>query len=297
MNEKGITRGLVHYFKSDQWRELMRQLTQTEEELYHTHVYVQNKVEANSLSKLFTRYFKRRGLQLDRRIDIIASGPNQLAAHNVHPHDPERALYTPHFDVNWRYNPDVVLEPSDPSIHGEEGTNVPTWGKSYMDNFYKKFDFKCVGPKEEREIYKYFQSAHWKKGLSFIGDPRYLHVHLNVEINFDPWILKMFAMEALKEIGWKVDHVVPCVYRIPTGYQGKMVFLTGYPQEVWDIAWGYIPDVVIRPAEKKFSGTLPDDGDIAFDVSLKRYCDELLQRDEYVSLTDEQIEEVLGQVL
>jgi len=165
-----------------------------------------------------------------------------------------------------------------------------------MDNFLKKFDFKTVGPKEEREIYNYFQSSHWKKCLRLVEDPRSTHIHANVEINFHPWILKMFAMEALREIGWKMDHVIPCVYHIPTGYQGKIVFLTAYPEEVWDIAWGYNPDVVIRPAKNNFAGFPPEDGDPAFDVWTKSYLDELLGRNEYESLTDEQIEEILNQI-
>lgn len=297
MSEKEITRGVVAYFKSDQWKELIRQLTQTEEELYHTHVYVENKVEAGSICRLFQRYFKRMGLPLDRKIDFVSPGPDILGAHSVHPHDPDRVLYIPHFDFFWKYNPNVVLQPSDSAKLGEEGSNIPTWGKKYMDNYYSKFDFKGVGPLEIRKIRQYFQSAHWKKGLRLVEDPAYAHVHINVEINFDPIILEAFALEALKEIGWRVDHIAPAVYHVPEGYQGKIVFLTAYPEEVWDICWGYVPNVAIRPAEKRFVGYFPEDGDIAYDAWTQKAVDELTTRDKYESLTDEQIEEILEQVL
>ena len=56
MKQKEVTQALVNYFKTDQWRELMRQLTQTEEELYHTHVYVHNSIEAYSICKLLKGY-------------------------------------------------------------------------------------------------------------------------------------------------------------------------------------------------------------------------------------------------
>lgn len=298
MNQKDVIKGLVNYLKSEHWQEYMRHLTQTGEELYHTHMFVWNKVSAESISKIMEGYFKRKGMPLNRKIDILTPGTRDvIAAHNVHPHDPERALYMPHMDWFWKYNPDVVVEPADPSKFGEEGKNIIAWGKNYMDNYLKQFDFKSVGPREEREIEKYFQSAHWKKGLRLVESPLYNHYHFNVEINFDPWVLKVFAIDALKEIGWTVDHVVPCVFKGVGGkYQGKMVFLGAYPEEVYDIAWVYTPDVIIRPTTYEFSGDLPEDGDFRFNVTRIKYRDELLQRDKYVSLSDEQIAEVLKQV-
>lgn len=296
MSEKEITRGMVNYFKSDHWQELMRLLTQTEEEIYHIHMYWENKVEASSLCRLMERYFARKGLTLDRKIDLTSPSPGVAGLHSVHPHDPERSLYIPAIDMYWRYNPDVVLEPADPS-RGESGKNLIGWGKKYMDNYYKQFDFKCVGPSENRELAKYFQSAHWKKLLRFVESGRYSHVHANLEINFDPWILEVFTIGVLKEVGWKMDHVIPCVYIGAGGkYQGKIVFLTAYPEEVWDFGWVYNPEVVIRPATFQFSGYLPEDGDISFDVWTHKYLNEILAGDKYESLTDEQIEEILAQV-
>ncbi len=293
-----IVKGVVNYFKSDQWQELMWQLTQTEEELYHTHMYSWNSIAADSLIKLFEGYFKRKGLPLDRKIDILTPGvPDVIAAHNIHPHNPERSLYTPHLDWQWKFKPDVVIEPSDPSQFSEEGKNIITWGKKYLENYLKQFDFKSVGPREEWEIRKWFQSAHWKKALRLVEDPRYNHYHFNVELNFDPWLLKVFAIEALQKVGWTVDHVVPCVFKgIGGKYQGKMVFLGAYPEEVYDIAWVYTPDVVIRPTTFPFTGDLPEDGDFRYNVTRIKYRDELVQRDKYVSLTDEQIGEILDQV-
>lgn len=294
MSEKVITDGLVDYFQSDQWQKLMHILTQTDEEIYHIHLYVENKVDVESLNKLMEKYFRRKGLELDRKADILA--PNidvPLAIHNVHPHNPNRDMYTPHFDFFCRYNPDVILEAS-PSL-GEEGKNIIGWGKTSIDSFLKQFNFRSVGPREEHEILKYFQSSHWKKFLGLVTDSSYDHVHANVEINFDPWILKLFAVNAFKEIGWKVDHAVSCIYK-PPNYLGKIVFLLGYPEKVHDIAWFYNPDVVIKPFEKKTFGKSPKDGDPTFLVCYKSIADERRQKDKYEILTDEQIEQVLNKI-
>lgn len=296
MSGKQISQGVVKYFKSDQWQELMHMLMQTDEELYHIHMYWENRIEARSLIRLMERYFARKGMALDRKIDLTSPSPGVAGLHSVHPHDSERSLYIPAIDMYWRYNPNVVLEAASPD-RGEAGKNLIGWGKSYMDNYYKQFDFKCVGPREEREILNYFESAHWKKALRLIESGLYTHVHANLEINFDPWVLKTLTIDVLKEIGWKMSHVIPCVY-VGAGkqYQGKIVFLTAYPEEVWDFGWYYNPDVVIRPATFTFSGYLPEDGDVSFDVWTKKSLNELLARDKYESLTDEQIDEILKQV-
>ena len=296
MSGKEITQGLVKYFKSDQWQELMHMLSQQQEEIYHIHMYWENRIDAQSLIHLMAKYFAKKGMKLDRKIDLTSPKPGVAGLHSVHPHDPERGLYIPAIDMYWVYNPNVVLEPAG-SANGEKGKNLIGWGKSYMDNYYKQFDFKCVGPREEREILKYFQSAHWKKTVRLIESGLYTHVHANLEINFDPWILKALAIDILTEMGWKVDHVIPCVYiGVNNDYQGKIVFLTAYPEEVWDFGWWYNPDVVIRPATLQFSGYLPEDGDISFDVWTKKYLNELLARDKYETLTDEQIAEVIAQI-
>jgi hypothetical protein len=297
METKEVIQEVVRYFKSDQWQELMRMLMQNDEELYHVHLYWENQLDAYSLCNLFEKYFKLKGMALDRKIDLTTvPAPGMAGLHSVHPHNPKRSLYIPAIDMWWRFNPNVVLEPADPS-NGEEGKNIIGWGKSHMDSFYKKFHFKTVGPKEEREIRNYFESAHWKKFLRMVDSGLYTHIHANLEINFDPWILKMFTIEALSKIGWKMDHAIPCVFHGVDGKeQGKIVFLTAYPEEVWDIAWDYKPNVVIRPAEKEFVGYLPEDGDIAFDAFTKSRLEETLAEEKYLSLTHEQVEDILKQL-
>ncbi|MEE8413044.1 MAG: hypothetical protein V3R96_00690, partial [Dehalococcoidales bacterium] len=112
MSQGDTIKGIVNYFKSDQWQELTRMLAQTEEEIYHIHMYWENRVDAQSLRRLMERYFARKGLTLDRKIDLTSPKPGVAGLHSVHPHDPERSLYIPAIDMYWRYNPNVVLEPA-----------------------------------------------------------------------------------------------------------------------------------------------------------------------------------------
>ena len=123
------------------------------------------------------------------------------------------------------------------------------------------------------------------------------HIHCNVEINFDPGILKMYAEEAFRDIGIKIDWVIPNVFRVPSGYRGKLIFLLAYPERQHDICWEYNPDVVIRPATKPFVGArMPADGDITFDFNLHSDFEAVIAASDYIKLTDEEIDTILSKV-
>ncbi len=298
MSKEEISKGVVKYLQSDQWQELMRLLTQTDEEIYHIHLFAQSKLAAESLGKLMEGYFKRKGLEEERPATILAPNvpKDSIGVHNVHPNNPDRVVFTPLFDFYLKYNSDVVLEPGNPNEYGQDGKNIIGWGKTCLDDYLRQFDFKNVGPREEWEIAKYFHSPQWQKFLRLMVDPDYLHVHCNVEINFHPWILKLFAVEAFKQVGYTVNYAVPCIYRPEPDYLGKIIFLLGHPEVVHDIAWSYNPDVVIKPVDKWMFGNSPNDGDPGFSVCPKSLLDQRHKENTYENLTDEQIEEILNQV-
>lgn len=310
MIRKEITEGLVRYFKSDQWQKFMRMLTQTDDEMSHIHVYTENRVHPESLAKLLPAYHKLKGVDLDRGI-LFGGSPGMGALLNVQPTDPKTGRFLANYELFWFYNPNVVLAGAEirpdmdlsghPMYREVREGNLYGWGKKYMDDYYKQFDFKYVGPNEEREIRRYFQSDHFKKWLRVIEETApHNHVHCNVEINFHPWILKMYACEALKELGLKIDWVVPNVFvvaRAPSGYMGKLIFLCAHPEWQHDICWEYNPDVVIRPATKPFVGVRSaPDGDFSFDLNLRQDFEDMLAAGEYVTVTDEEIDEVMSRV-
>ena len=306
MVRKEVVENIVHYFKSDQWQDFMHMVTQTDDPIYHIHIFVENSVHPESLNKLFTAYHKLKGVDLDRGIQFSGlPGVGMLI--NVQPIEPKTQRFLANYELFWFYNTDVLLAPAEyrpdadisatPLYKEVQSGNLYGWGKKYMDDFLKKFDFKCVGPHEEEEIRRYFKSAHFKKWISLMEDSPADHVHCNVEINFDPWILKMYAEEAFRELGIKVDWVIPNVFRVPEGIRSKLIFLFAYPEWQHDITWDYNPDVVIRPASKPFVGVrIPDDGDFTFDFNLHSDFDSVVASGNYVKLSDDEINEILAKV-
>ncbi|MBU2535306.1 MAG: hypothetical protein KKD83_03950 [Chloroflexi bacterium] len=306
MTRKNVVESIVGYFKSDQWHRFMQMLTQTDDPMYHMHIYVENSIHPESLRKLFTAYHKLKGIVLDRGIQFSGL-PGVGMFINVQPVDSKTRRFLANYELFWFYNPDVLIGPAEirpdadlnktPLYKDVQEDNLWGWGKKFMDDYYKQFDFKCVGPHEEAEIREYFKSDHFKKWLRLIDDSPADHIHCNVDINFDPWILKMYAVEALEEVGLKIDWVVPNVFRVPSGLRGKLIFLCAHPEWQHDITWGYNPDVVIRPATKPCIGQrMPADGDITFDFNLHSDFEASLAEGEHVKLTDEEINEILARV-
>lgn len=306
MVREDIVKSMVGYFKSDQWQNFMKMLTQTDDPIYHIHIYAENSVHPESLAKLFTEYHRLKGVVLDRGIQFSGL-PGVGMFINVQPVDSKTLRFLANYELFWFYNSNVLLAPAEirpdadlsnnPLYKDIQSGNLHGWGKKFMDEYYKQFDFKCVGPHEEEEIRRYFKSDHFKKWLRLIDDSPADHVHCNVELNFDPWILKMYAVEALENAGLKIDWVIPNVFRVPSGYRGKLIFLCAHPEWQHDITWEYNPDVVIRPATKPFVGVrMPADGDISFDFNLHSDFEASLKAGEHVKLTDEEINEILARV-
>ncbi len=306
MSNKETVKEVVKYLKSDQWHRFMQMLTQTDDPMYHMHIYVENSIHPESLRKLFTAYHKLKGVGLDRGIQFSGL-PGVGMFINVQPVDSKTHRFLANYELFWFYNPDVLIAPAEvrpdadldktPLYKDVQEDNLWGWSKKFMDDYYKQFDFKCVGPHEEAEIRAYFESDHFKKWIRLIDDSPADHVHCNVEINFDPGVLKMYAVEALEELGLKIDWVIPNVFRVPSGYRGKLIFLCADPEWQHDITWDYNPDVVIRPATKPFVGQrIPADGDITFDFNLHSDFEASLAEGKYVKLDDDEISEILSQV-
>ncbi len=284
MRQELVT-AVTEYFKGEQWQTHMEAMREKEEEIYHIHVYADTNIHPDSLYAIMEGYFKKIGWPLDRVIDYINTHGDVLGLHGVHPFN------GPHFDFFFRYNADTILAPMPKDCpDAEQGENLLIWGKSFQDKFQEQFKFKTVGMHDEKLIRDYFLSKHWKDTLTFTADPEVTHPHGYVEINFDPKILELYAREALRERGWTVERVVPCVFAVGSEYRGKIVFLLGNPQKMFDIGWVYNPDVTIRPSEEywclgKHKG---------FDVwTMTQYYDEVA-RHEWTRLTDEEIEAILA---
>jgi hypothetical protein len=282
---KNLVDAAVAYFKCPQWLEHMEAMREKEEEIYHIHIYTDTSIHPESLYKIMEGYYKAIDWPLDRVIDYICTKPKIMGLHGVHP------IHGPHFDFFFRFNPDSILNPMPlDAKEVEDGKNLLIWGKSFQDKFMEQWRFKTVGPKEEKKIADYFLSKHWKDTLTFTADPEVTHPHGYVEINFDPKVLELYAIDYMKARGWLVDRAVPCVFAVGKEYRAKIVFLLAYPEKMFDIGWMYNPDVIIRPSEEYWCLGRHK----GFDVWTMTQYHEEVAKNAFVTMTDEEIDAVLA---
>ncbi|UOA32846.1 hypothetical protein DSM110093_02653 [Sulfitobacter sp. DSM 110093] len=275
-------KAVADYLASDHWNGFLKDL---EGDVWHSHIYADTCIHPDSLNTVIEAYFAKRGQPLLRRIDYLTpSATSKVAAlHNLHPDG------LPHFDLFFRFKAGCALAPMAPE-RAQDGRNILHWGKAVLDDFHQQFPFKIVGVKEEEEIRRYFKSRHWKDTLNMIMDPDIIHLHCNLVINFDPKILELLAREALAAQGWTIDKVVPNIFNVHGTYKGKLVFLGTHPERVYDIGWEFAPDTLIAPADKPWSR---NDVPIGFDLCFTSEFDRLIASQDFVTLSDEEIQSII----
>jgi hypothetical protein len=296
MRDKLVS-GVTSYFQSEQWRDFIinHLIRKTGEEVYHVHLYVDTSIHPQSINILLDNYFAIIGRPYARSPHPQAQRPGIASIHGIHQHG------CPHWEMIFRFNPHVVLEamPKD-AEESEHGQNLLSWDRACMNDFFKDISFKIVGPREETLIKNYFLSRHWKQVLSNVLDDSVSHFHPNLEISFDPKIFEIFATQAMERVGWTVEKVVPSIFDIKNltknkivaeddpvrqyKYIGKICYILGFPEKMFDFAWLYNPDVVICPAVRGWCFNTP-----GFDVWKITNYDKFIAQNSYISLTDEEI--------
>lgn len=288
VDRSALVSTIANYFQSDHWHNFLDfHVSNPDEEIWHSHLYLNTSIYPDSLVPIVEGYFAAKGHELVRCIDFLTPKPesNLGALHNIHP----KGL--PHFDLFFRFNQDVILEPM-PVELAEQGQNALSWGKRYMDEFYSRFAFQAMGPTEEKELDDYFTSRHWKDTLNLILEPDIIHLHCNLRLGIDPKILELKAREAFTQQGWTLDKVVPNVFQVQGEYRGKLVFLGRHPELVYDLGWQFDPNVIIAPSYEPWAR---DDVQPGFDLCFTSEFKDLIAENPYIQLDASEINDVIAQ--
>lgn len=288
MQNRKMIAGLIDYFRGDHWRRLMAALMQDPDpQGTHAHAYVETCVHPEDIKALICGYLEQRGVPSSRKIDYTAPRPGEMGSlHGVEP------LGKPHFDYNWFFNPEVVLQATQGGAKGESGCNLCIWNGAYIREYYHDFTFRPqVGGAEEEALRKYFRSDHWHQGLEVSIDPNTTHGHINVYTSVHPDVIQRFAEESLREKGWEIFYTCPNVYLVEGKYTGKLVFMGKNPEAVYDLGWVLKEDVVIEPAMDQWA--LP--GNPGYDLWVWPMMQPIMEFP-YAKLSDHEIQTVLDAI-
>jgi hypothetical protein len=241
---------------------------------------VHTSVHPESIHDALVGYFDIRGWPLTRPINRIRPRPGIGALHGIEPQGKV------HFDLHWIYKENVGLEPADGV---ENGSNLLLWNSFYIEEFYRDFDFRPVGPEEETALREYFGSSHFLDGLDIAARDDVPHMHINIETSIHPNDFGRYALDALAERGWEVHYLCPNAYMLGGDYTGKLVFMGKKPEKVYDIGWKFNPEVVIKPTEH----TWLFDKTVGYDVMTTAMTEAEVNAHSFVRLTDAEIASVL----
>ncbi len=94
-----------------------------------------------------------------------------------------------------------------------------------------------------------------------------------------------FAIEAIRQRGWRLHRVVPNVFRARGVYYGKLMFLFEEPELSFDMSWIYSRDSVLSPCRRQIFPT----GDPEYLIVLKKDLEDLLAANRYTRLSEDQV--------
>lgn len=294
MGRETVVKGLIDYLKGEHWRRTIAMLAQDPDPHYtHAHVYVETCVHPQDLERLICGYLERRGMPSSRRIDYVNPSlvPDSETG-SLHGIEPKGK---PHFDLQWFYNPSVVLAGTQELHKMERGCNVIGWNRWFIQEFYSDFSFRSVGPAEQEALEKYFRSEHWLIGMEMATRPETRHLHVHVYTSLHPEVIQGFAEKSLAEHGHKIYYTCPNVYG-KRELTGKLVFMGQEPEVVFDLAWKFRPEVVIEAARDPWGPGAWPARDLPGYTHITAQMIEPTMQKPYVVLGDAEVDEVLDSV-
>lgn len=281
---------ILRYFTSPQWRYFLKHVMDVDaNSVYHAHLYVRTNVHPEDLEQIMFAYFELCGCPLSRSIDRCAHYPPAAGLHGIMPEG------RPFFDFFFLYDPNVTLaENLEMPLHStllEREHNLLIWTADSMKTFARQYLFEQVGLSEQGEIERYFSSKHWKDCIRNILDSEVVHPHSYVELNFDPKILELMVLRELSKMGWTVERSVPCTFDVHGEWRGKIAFVLGYPEKMFDIGWKFNPNNTITPSTETWCL-----GTRGHDLWTKAMWNACIEAGNYERLQPEELERVISQL-
>lgn len=238
-----ICDAVVNYFESDDWKELVRQMSRGKE-VRHAHAYADSILHPEPLVKIVEEYFKAHGLPLQRKIYLLTPGPahGMTDIYNIHP-KPDWG----HCELILRYSGDQILGPMAAGAT-RTGKTVEVWDDAFMQRHYAKYKFKTkLTSEEEKDLIGYFNSPEWELQFIFMMGGSNRHTHSLVETSIHPELLNEYGVKVMKAKGFEVTKAVSVVYNTRNFDVGKITYLLKQPEVMFELEWDYNPNITIRP--------------------------------------------------
>jgi hypothetical protein len=190
-----------------------------------------------------------------------------------------------HCELILRYNEDEILAPMAAGAT-REGKSVEVWDDQYMENLYKKYNFKTkLTSEEEKDLINYFNSPEWELQFIFMMSGANRHAHSLVETSIHPELLNEYGVKAMEAKGWEVTKAVSVAFGLRNTDFGKITYLLKKPEVMFELEWDYNPNLTIRSAAEPM-----------MHVTTKETLAEAMSGCNYIWLDEQAVEEILSSI-
>lgn len=272
-----VLQSIKRYFETEQWNTLQDRVDNDPINTLHAHIFVDTMLHPDTFSDVLKVYYKVMGREIDRTIDMQPSNVGHNMLHGVHP------TGSFHYDVAWRYNNGEAISPM-PQAFVKEKNNLQIWDEQDIEQFFSQYQFIQPEGEAKVQLEQHFESKHWEETCEYVEHPNMAHFHANVEMSVHPDALRDEALKAIEKQGWKLQKVLHCIFSPTSDWiTGKVVFMLHEPEVMWDIAWKFNKNVVIRPSTVPFMMQDRTEFDIRYKEKMEYYTD---QGEDFIVLND-----------
>jgi len=235
-----IRREVLAYFKGPQWQEADR-ILHMGEKVRHMHIYGRGILHPYDMIPIIRSYFEKRGLKQQRNIVVHTQDRGFANIYNIHPRTD-----MPHTELYMKFDDRYVFQ-ADPDAPNPTGYSIESWDDDYMNKFHAKSPYRQPSDSEVEQVKAYFGGKHWGRAIAYLQELGHLHCHVPVWTSIDPEALRRIGVEYMNANGLLVDKAVCVVFSLINKEQGKIVFLSRYPDMTLELEYHYREGAVVEP--------------------------------------------------
>jgi hypothetical protein len=211
------------------------------EKVRHMHIYGRGIIHPYDMIPLIRSYFEKRGLEQQRKIVVHAQDRGFANIYNIHPRTD-----MPHSELYMLFDDRFVFE-ADPDAPNPDEHSIEYWDDAYMEKFHAKTPYRQPNEEEKRTVQDYFGGKHWGRAIAYLQQLGHLHCHVPVWTSLDPEALRQIGVDQMNASGLTIDKAVCVVFRLINKEQGKIVFLSKYPDMTLELEYHYRDGAIIEP--------------------------------------------------
>ena len=272
MENNKVISGVIDFFKSDFWNEVMKNWTRSDAEFIE--FLVETSVDHTALENLLIRYLTVSGYNVSALGNAIV-GKNCYIKIYTKEHAP--------LNLVWTYNEETILRPIEDN---------PFWFKfrNETEVYLKSFNFSDFDS-NINEVNDFFESERWEWEVSKLNDPDMKHFHMFVESALNPAELMNIFTSKIKDQGYKIESPITLIAGGGGDPESMWICIAPHNAVTLEVAVKYNPNTVLKGM--KLTKKEEDYGGLGWTGT---QIQEFIQNYDFNKLSENDIENIIKQL-